>query len=151
MRSLLLALIAVEDAQWNGNLESDAVVNARAFILAAEGGIGRGVSIGQLHIGVAHCDRLEGGAVVGARGDSLLLHLVESHRNRRRVERPRNVEISGGFFDAHQQLQIVAGLNKVELRAVKIGLELSELEIDALKVSLATSPALRRAWLKLTL
>src|ERR1700722_11336498 len=75
-RALLFALIAVEDAQRDGNLESDAVVNADAFVFAAKGGIGGGVSVSQFHVGIGQSDGLAGGEIVGTSGERLLLDLV---------------------------------------------------------------------------
>src|SRR5579875_3684600 len=58
--ALLLSLVAVEDADWDGNLEAESVVDAGALVFAAEGGIGGAVGIGQLDVGVGKSDGLAG-------------------------------------------------------------------------------------------
>ena len=73
---------------------------------------------------------------VGASGEGLLLEVVHADGDGRRDDLADDVEVGTGLVDAEQHLELVAGLLCGDDGVGLVGLELGELEVEALEVEL---------------
>jgi hypothetical protein len=133
---LFVALVAVEDADGDVEVEADGVFGAGAVVVGLERGVGGAVGVGELDLRVGDGDGGQRGFEVGARGEGFLLEVVHGDGNGRRNEVAGDVEVDAGLVEAEQDLELVAGLLGGGDGVGFVGLELGELKVEALEVEL---------------
>ena len=134
---LLVALIAIEEAQGDVDGEAGGVVGAGTVVLAFEGGVGGSVGDGEAGVGFGGSDGGLGGGEVGTFGEGLLDEASAGSGDDGRDDLADDVEVFDRGFDADERLKLVTGLEKCDLVVGGVRLEASELEVEAFVVELA--------------